>query len=195
MTNKVTIFVEGVNDELFLRQLIKKLYAYELAPTGEIGGVIIMKGHNSEHLFKSKFDQSHSLGYDNLVFEDADLVKNNRGLTKAKDLLNTQRQKHQLVFSDFIFPDNTITEGTLEDILVKILRTPKDEWLNCARHYYDCLAKHGKNYDRKTQWNIFTGNIIEDKKLNFADEKIWWIDGNPNLQPLIGFLNRFFVKL
>jgi hypothetical protein len=195
MTNKVTIFVEGENDELFLRQLIKKLYAYELAPTGEIGGIIIMKGHNSEHLYKNKFDQSNSLGYKNLVFEDADLMKNNRGLVKTKELLNAQRQNHQLTFHDFIFPNDTLLEGTLEDILVNILKSPKDEWLNCARNYYACLAKNGKIYDRKTQWNIFTSSIIEDKNLNFADENTCLIKENPYLQPLIDFLNGFFVKL
>jgi hypothetical protein len=192
--NKATIFVEGVNDELFLRRLIKKVYGFDLGVTGQVGGVFVMGGNNREHFFQPKFDQSTVAGFQNLVFEDADLEKDARGLKKVKQLLVEQRQINKISFEDFIFPNDTALEGSLENILLNIVKPPKDEWLNCAKNYYDCLAKNGKVYDKKTQWDIFTGDVLKDKNLNFSDQTTWFIDNNLYLTPLITFLDKFFTK-
>lgn len=188
---KVTIFVEGVNDELFLRQLIKKLYNKELNKHGEIGGIIILGEHNAQYKQAETFEKSSLMGFQNLVFEDADLIKNGRGFDKVCQLLENQNTDYSLNFDYFLFPNHE-KEGTLEDLLQEILREPKSEWLNCAKNYYECLAKNGKVYNKKIQWDIFTSSVIKDKKLNFADETTWFIDENPYLKPLIDFLNKFF---
>lgn len=190
--NKATIFVEGVNDELFLRRLIKKVYGFDLGVTGQVGGVFVMGGNNREHFFQPKFDQSTVAGFQNLVFEDADLEKDARGLVKVKQLLVEQRQTNQISFEDFIFPNDTDLEGSLENILLNIVKPPKSEWVNCGQKYFECLASNGKVYDKKQQWDFLTSHLINDKNLNFSDEATWFIDGNPYLEPLIKFLDKFF---
>lgn len=193
--SKVTIFVEGDSDELFLRQLIRKIYGIELGVANQIGGIIDMKGHNEQHNFKSKFYQSTEQGFQNIVFEDTDLIKNNRGLGKVKQLLEKQRQENQIVFDDFIFPDDQQPEGSLEDILMNIVKEPKNEWVNCAKNYYTCLAGNGFEIpDAHGRWKYMTGYLLEDKILNFADETTWFTDENPYLKPLIDFLDKFFKQ-
>jgi hypothetical protein len=194
MSKKVTIFVEGKNDIVFLRQLIRKLYnGLELGEDGTIGGIIDMGGHDREHIFKSKFYQSTAKQYHNIVFEDADLKKDNRGLQNVQQLLEKQKQKHQLTFDYFIFPTNQFEEGSLENILLNIVQQPKKEWINCAINYYECLGKNGFDIpDSHGRWNYMTGHLLDDKNLNFADETTWFIDENPYLKPLIDFLNKFF---
>ena len=186
---KVTIFVEGVNDELFLRQLIRKIYNIELGLIHEVGGIIVMGGHNKEHLFKSKFQQ----GTKNIVFEDADLKKDNRGLDNVKSLLDTQKINNQIIFDYFIFPNNQEQEGSLENILLNIAQQPKNEWINCAKNYYECLDKNGFEIpNAHGRWDYMTGYLIKDKNLNFTDETTWFIDENPYLKPLIDFLDKYF---
>ncbi len=193
--SKVTIFVEGDSDELFLRQLIRKVYGIELGAANQIGGIIDMKGHNEQHTFKSKFYQSTEQGFQNIVFEDADLVKDNRGLENVKRLLEKQKQANQIVFDYFIFPDDQKEEGSLEDILMNIVKEPKNEWVNCAKNYYTCLADNGFEIpDAHGRWHYITAYLLADKKLNFADETTWFIDKNPYLNPLIDFLDKFFKQ-
>ncbi len=167
------------------------MYKQELNKKGELGGIIVLEGHNAQYKQAETFEKSSLMGFKNIVFEDADLLKNHRGFEAVCKLQEQQKATYSLLYDYFLFPTHK-DDGTLEDLLQKILHEPKNEWLNCAKNYYDCLAKNGKYYDKKTQWDIFTGNIIQDKKLDFSDTTTWFIDENPYLKPLIEFLNKFF---
>jgi hypothetical protein len=192
--NKTTIFVEGDNDELFLRQLIEEWYKVKLGKQGEIGGIIILGGHNEQYKKATTFQTSIDQGYKNIVFEDADLIKDNRGFTNVCKLLEDQKQKYAMNFDYFLFPNNQ-DEGSLEDLLMNIAQQPKNEWVKCANMYFACLANNGLKIDKHSQWDFITGSLLKDKRLNFSNTTTWSIKDNSYLQQLRTFLDKFFVKI
>ncbi len=202
MKNKVTIFVENNDDALFINFLLQKLYHISLPDSGNVGGFIRMGGigqekHNGNDI---KFLQSKRLGYTNLVFEDADYKANSTyGFDKQKERL--EQHQTELNFEFFLFPNHK-EDGNLELLFESCLSAKSSQIVTCLNDYHKCLIKQGlvektpKTYHNR--WNMIESSLLDIKKpaqRNFADDTIWWIDNNPNLQPLIDFLDRFFVKL
>lgn len=197
MTNKVTIFVENVTtDKDFINFILSSRYGFTLE-VQDIGGFVNMSGAVKEKLHEQKFIESIDAGYINLLFEDADYKNNSSyGFEKRKEILGILSK--ELKFEYFLFPNHK-EDGNIEVLLENCLHPAKKEIRICLESFYSCIetkgldAKRPKDYHK--YWNVIQLYLQKDKKLDFFDDTIWWIDSNPYLQPLIDFLDRFFVKL
>ncbi|WP_071149788.1 DUF3226 domain-containing protein [Bacteroides ndongoniae] len=134
MKEDYRIFVEGIADECFLRQLIG--YHWGQVKEDSIiitGGYTNLLSAKTGNTYANQMKRNSDDGGVNLVIFDADDDCEKR----RKELLEW-KNKVGVEFELFLFPDDKAA-GELEDLLEQIINSDNRPVMNCWRMYEDSL--------------------------------------------------------
>ena len=174
MTDKTLIVVEGKEDENFLKSYIKSLDYFD-----EAFNIRQTKGKDNlkEDSIKNEIENALDIGSKVLILFDA-----NSDYESAKtDIVNKLEGLEG--FKIFLFPDDN-SNGTVENLLEKIIRSEHERIFECFEKYKQCMSEYelpgmkAKIYAYKQALGIF-----EDP----FDPRYWDFD-NTELEPLKSFL-------
>lgn len=184
---KIKIYVEGKTDKRFIEQYLIHL-GFDSVDVIDTGGKDKLK--SQVPILKTYVDE----GYQILVIFDAD---DNIKL-RRKDL-EEFKNKNQLVFDIFLFPNN-INNGEIEDMLFEIINTENKSIFKCFDSFNQCLEdkyhrpnKEAKIYaylDALTEKNN-KETIRPEKRLYLKSEH--WNLNSEYLNPLKEFLLKYNI--
>lgn len=179
---EVTIFVEGLSDQKFVRDLIQFFFNKKLNLKSDIRS---FDGKDKWQLTKAEFEKSTQLGNKNVLIFDADRDPK----TRREELL---RKKTELgiEFELFLLPNNS-NSGELEDLLHDLVTEKALPIFECFENYKKCVLQINDNYsspDIKGKVYAYS-EAVSDRKANYLDGGNWNLK-HDSLNPLVDFLKR-----
>jgi hypothetical protein len=150
MNGNFHIFVEGDADRKFLHDYIETLFnttlRAERGSAGQIkrlenitiaGGWTTLNGKGGD-TFREKMKENTQQDVINLIIFDADSPQNGGGVTARRNEIAGWKQKYNLEFELFLFPDNS-SDGALEDLLEKMINPENKPVFECWQQFENCL--------------------------------------------------------
>lgn len=185
MSKPIRFFGEGKADKRFLEDFVKHHFGID-----EIDYVDV-KGKDSIHLSKNKFEMNTDQGGVNLLIFDAD-----SNYQAALDNVNNQKAACKIEFETFLFPNNLDT-GALEDLLLQMTVPEHQGIFDCFKPFNECLLGHNPNYnvpDLKIQiYSYLTFQYLEGKDpVRDYTLPCWNLDAE-YAQPLKAFIANHFL--
>ncbi len=201
---QVTIFVEGIADRKFLHDLILAWYGIDINLKEKKEGAIIECGGKDKLVnFKTTFERSISLGFENIVIFDADTLNNGGGFARRVPEIDRIRADMNTHFDLFLFPNHQ-GDGDLETLLEQI--AVRNDILDCWTGYETCLQNANNNYflpAKKSKiysyLEVLTGdsNQAKDSNRDFLNTFYWDLSNyqqpNSPLFALRQFLDNYFI--
>ncbi len=179
MNNQTLIYVEGDEDERFLKSYIEFL-------NHPCNGFKIKSTEGKNNLGGSKVDIQNALNIDSRVLIVFDADENyEKAATYIKKILDG------LDVKIFLFPNNE-SLGALENLLEQIIKSEHQDIFNCFEDYQKCLKGKNKSYEYPNlKAKIYSYKealkILEEKRQ--FNRKCWDFD-NSCLEPLKDFLKK-----
>ena len=183
----VQIYVEGKADQRFIEDYL--IHIGKIVPKSTVNQC---NGNGLTEPLAAKIKEEHKAGNKIIIIFDADS-------NRLTSLSNIQRKLPSLSGADiFLFPNNHDT-GTLENLLLKLIPTPKSDILNCFESLIQCFrgtisAKNNELTlpDNKiklyTYTSIHTGEKANETARNYLNPNLWDLN-NSYLDPLKTFLD------
>lgn len=131
----VKIFVEGKEDKLFIQEYLKHLSFNMQISEIEIENA---GGWNKIALLDNKFKEISDQNGKNLVIFDADSPKNGGGFQTRMNQLVTLKNKVEIEFELFLFPNHK-DDGDFELLLENIINAKHRVLLECFAKYENCI--------------------------------------------------------
>lgn len=183
MSTPIRFFGEGKADKRFLEDFVKHHFGIE-----EIDYVDV-KGKDSIHLSKNKFEMNTDQGGINLLIFDAD-----NDFQAALDNVNKQKAMCGIAFETFLFPNDEAT-GALEDLLLQMTVPEHQGIFDCFKPFNQCLLGHNSDYnvpDLKIQiYSYLTFQYLVGKDpVRDYSLSCWNLDAD-YAQPLKTFLAKY----
>jgi hypothetical protein len=195
---QVNIFVEGKADIKFISDII----LYKFGKKLKNNQIIDLNGWNGIENEKQKFFENSFDGGINIVILDADDESNNGGFKKRKDEIEELKNRINIEFELFLFP-NDKEDGDLESLLSTIINKNNSSIMSCWNSFEECISSIGKGYTipaRKTKiyayLEVLLGRTKKDKEMikdqnrNFLNKDHWNLESE-NLTPLINFISKY----
>jgi len=141
---KVTIFVEGISDKIFIRAFVSHHYNIDLIVEDKqkaplIGDIISLGGKSKLEDAQVILEMKKQIGYTNLLILDADNPEKNAGFEKVKsEITNIIEQKNLAIDDFFLFPNHQ-DDGDLEDLLIQTVNPKNQVIFDCWKAYESCL--------------------------------------------------------
>lgn len=221
MNNKILILVEGITDLIFLRDYIVCNFAFNFKVSQQkdldyieflLNDYVVIKIHNLGG--KTKLNNSsirnriiadiNKESYDNILFfYDADFQVNGEGYRFTENLIINQVNR-EFNFDYFIFPNNSDLEGTIENLLERIINDSHSGIFECWDSFEACVLNKSVNYSipaKKSKIYLYLECLspntkngkesIKDKGRDYANG--FWNLNNDYLIPLKQFLDKYIV--
>jgi len=195
------IFVESSTDDKYFIEAIIKYLNLDINKFYFIS----TNGYTNLNLVKQEFDKANDLNYKTFVIFDADYNETSGGYTKRKKYLNDKKKELNIEFDLFLFPNNN-DDGTLEDLLEKIVNPKHKGIIDCFENYENCLKKYKDNngsflYRSPIQKSKIFAYIDAFKKTKKQEEEYkknhtlylnseYWKLNSEYLKPLLSFINK-----
>ena len=191
------IFVEGIDDKIFIKAVIEELKIKDFDSEKNIqhlrGWNLDKENIKQIKRFKTKNEKGKVL-----VIIDAD--SNDRkhkkgGFQKRKEYIEKINKKEDLNFELFIIPNNK-GDGSLETLLEKMIKPEHGDILECFEEYKTCLGGKNEKYyppDDKAKMYAYVDALVEgklDKNWLFETKDYWNLDAEC-LEPLKKCLIEF----
>jgi len=180
------IFVEGIDDEQFLKAYLKHLsFDSKQFSVGNVGGK-----DNTDEL-REKAERAIASGQKALVIFDA-----NSDPAGARKKIAGALQ--ELPYNVFLFP-NDRSNGALEDLLEKVINPKHQAIFDCFEEYKKCII--GNKYEAPShkakiyayQWSNGLRKEERDHGNRHFDPNYWDFD-NAALEPLKNFLSEHLAR-
>lgn len=158
---KYRYYSEGITDQVFIADIIEIFYGFEFIKQFdnkskkihisfksdlydieviEIGGCSKLK----EDVWKNKLLRNTETGGLNIVIFDADIKDfenskstGNNGISACRDKLNNLKKEVELDY--YLWPNNQ-QDGTIENLLMRLIPTENLPIMECMKNYESCLG-------------------------------------------------------
>lgn len=201
--DKVRIFCEGHSDQRFLRDFIFLNYHIEIRDSELKKNEKIhrLDGWTNLKNLKTKITEDYS-DYTSLIFLDADDEKTigKAGIEQTNVFIDELMQGWNWKnYDKYIFPNNKVAEGEVEDFLEKIINKNNSDIFECWDKFENCITDKEKNYiipAKKSKIYLYHEALLKDKfkdpERDFKDSNLWDLDveNNTYLKPLKTFLDK-----
>lgn len=212
--NKLSIFCEGVTDQLFLADFLESFYDIKLERVPnkskikvfnkikeieivDVGGCTNL----SNPLYLNTLKDNKDLSIQNIVIFDADItgqINGNKGFNACKQKLDNLRKNKDVDFQYYIWPNNN-DDGIIENLLKELIPKEKEKVYNCIESHQECLLSLNdeklKIADLKDKISYYLFTCKSDSRVknrNYKDTDFWNLDLiNTGLNKLKLFLDNF----
>jgi hypothetical protein len=181
---KVRFFIEGEGDQKFVLDLVEYVFGVTLNPDN----FFLANGYCDNWIDKNKpnFLRAIVEGFTPVVIVDSDSNFQNR----KKEIVEGAKVNN-LVFDYFLFPNNH-DNGTLEDLLMKLILPKHKKLFTCFDNYRECIQPY-KSPDNKAKIFAYVEALspkhVKEKNRDYKNEEIWLLKA-PELETLISFLKN-----
>ena len=213
---KVTIFVEGISDKIFIRAFVSHHYNIDLIVEDKqkaplIGDIISLGGKSKLEDAQVILEMKKQIGYTNLLILDADNPEKNAGFEKVKsEITNIIEQKNLAIDDFFLFPNHQ-DDGDLEDLLIQTVNPKNQVIFDCWKAYESCLQDikiEGRTETlttpiKKAQIEAYLSALLNNSNKQQKKAKVinrdyqnkdhWNLDTEA-LNPLKQFFDKYFHK-
>lgn len=201
----VRIYVEGVNDCVFVRDYLECVFGFEEDESGvfvkdtiQIVDITVLRGWDklTNDKILGDFQDDLDAGIKSLVIIDADKLDNDESFSVRMGQVAKIKLDNSLAFDYFLIPNNE-DDGCLETLLRIILVEENQVLLDCLDSRDACLQAAEKTIDRELKIPPSKGGekskIAQLRKFlnassDYKDNSIWNLN-HPYLNPLKEFLS------
>jgi hypothetical protein len=190
MSTHVKIFVEGVTDELFLRQYFK-----HISINWENIQFILLNGKDDSKFKASDFFPREETAKKNLIIIDAD---NDDLADRRKHINNLLSNFEETAIADLFFLPNDIGSGNLEELQKSIVHEKYASFFECYDTLNNCIPTPYK-LNLKDAVYAYQSTLLDEKESkkrvdyigaspkHLIGDKFWNLD-HKALNPLKEFL-------
>jgi hypothetical protein len=216
--NNLSIFCEGVTDQLFLADCLEFFYGFKFERNFDPKKIKIFNKSRkieiidvggctklSNDLYLNQLKDNIEYGIRNVVIFDADTTgktNGNKGFKACTQKLNNIKKNNGVDFEFFIWPNHK-DDGIIENLLKNLIPANKMNVYNCIESHQICLSSLSDEKIRiadlkeKIGYYLFTCNSDSNvKKRNYKDTDFWNLDlTNTELIKLKTFLDSFVSEI
>lgn len=218
---KILIFCEGKSDQCFIGECLKFFFGKNiLREKVKTGRSYLVKFDEGEIIdidgFQNIYDPIHinrmkdnsELEGKNIIIFDADYPSSaesagngNMGFDSCKQKLEFFRTKKELNFDFYIWPNNT-HNGSLENLIIKLIHPSKGKLMDCLQSQIECLRGVKSEIEilnipeiKETinSYGYLLGQNTDPGVRDYCQNEIWNL--NPSeineLESFIVFLKKF----
>jgi len=207
MIKKVRIYVEGINDIVFLKNYLETVFNFKIDYQGKkdtfenekvLGSFVATKGWGkiNTSYYHKEFEDNANKGFTTLIILDADTIHNDGGFGVRQ--AQVEAVQATIPFEYFLIP-NGGGDGYLETLLSNIIVEEYRDALQCLRGQDECLRAANASITGKqlkvspdkaadkAVMNTFMSRLKNEGQNKFKDATIWNLN-HVYLAPLKNFL-------
>ena len=207
---KHKIFVEGIADQVFIRDIFLAFYGIVLTESELKQSIINVKGKDNLKNLVNEFKEisNKRLGGRNLVIFDADYYDIGGGRQKISEWLSNLKTEINVDFEYFLFTDENGVEGTIESLLESCIHPNHAGIFECWNSFEACVRATSERYTlpaKKSKIYLYLECLygksasekekVKDANRKFLEDDKWVLDFEHNnlLAQLKSFLDNNLI--